>query len=165
MFCVQPFFGPLLFDNTDSDARDHCANERSMVTQLPHSVCPFLFTLLELMYREYARACLTGDSIPLISSSISIHVYCLCGYHHLFPSQNQTYQPGATYGTASRRSFLGPWSRMFSCWVWELYQDCDKILKKDGPSANGVENSSSKAYSSSVSSSIMRGYTRRPGFN
>ncbi|MCJ1362595.1 hypothetical protein MMC16_001700 [Acarospora aff. strigata] len=25
----RPLFGPLLFDNTDSDARDHCANERS----------------------------------------------------------------------------------------------------------------------------------------
>jgi hypothetical protein len=29
IFCVSPLFGPLLFDNTDSDARDHCANERS----------------------------------------------------------------------------------------------------------------------------------------
>ena len=31
---MPPFFGPLLFDNTDSDARDHCANERS---SLPRS--------------------------------------------------------------------------------------------------------------------------------
>ena len=34
IFCVQPFFGPLLFDNTISDARDHCANERSRSTSL-----------------------------------------------------------------------------------------------------------------------------------
>lgn len=34
VFCVQPFFAPLLFDNSDSDARDHCANERSMVPQI-----------------------------------------------------------------------------------------------------------------------------------
>merc|ERR1711964_699109 len=32
IFCVPPFFGPLLFDNTDSDARDHCANERTFVS-------------------------------------------------------------------------------------------------------------------------------------
>jgi hypothetical protein len=30
IFCIPPFFGPLLFDNTDSDSRDHCANERSL---------------------------------------------------------------------------------------------------------------------------------------
>ncbi|KAE8442329.1 hypothetical protein EG329_003462 [Mollisiaceae sp. DMI_Dod_QoI] len=29
VFCLPPFFGPLLFANKDSDARDHCANERS----------------------------------------------------------------------------------------------------------------------------------------
>lgn len=29
IFCASPFLGPLLFDNTDSDSRDHCANERS----------------------------------------------------------------------------------------------------------------------------------------
>jgi hypothetical protein len=30
VFCTLPLFGPLLFDNVDSDARDHCANERSI---------------------------------------------------------------------------------------------------------------------------------------
>lgn len=29
---ARPLFGPLLFDNNDSDARDHCANERSMTS-------------------------------------------------------------------------------------------------------------------------------------
>jgi hypothetical protein len=28
-FVERPWFGPLLFDNNTSDARDHCANERS----------------------------------------------------------------------------------------------------------------------------------------
>lgn len=28
-FGARPFLGPLLFDNNDSDARDHCAAERS----------------------------------------------------------------------------------------------------------------------------------------
>jgi hypothetical protein len=45
---------------------------------------------------------------------------------------------------------------MFSCWVWELYQDCSEIFKKDGSGANGVENSSSKSHSSSIPSPIMR---------
>lgn len=40
IFFASPFFGPLLFDNTDSDCRDHCANERSALHQLS------LFSLL-----------------------------------------------------------------------------------------------------------------------
>jgi len=28
-FWASPFLGPLLFQNESSDARDHCANERS----------------------------------------------------------------------------------------------------------------------------------------
>jgi hypothetical protein len=43
---------------------------------------------------------------------------------------------------------------MFSCWVWELYQGSDKILQKDGPSANRVEDPSSKAHS--IPSCIIR---------
>ncbi|KAH8593414.1 hypothetical protein B0O99DRAFT_627143 [Bisporella sp. PMI_857] len=38
VFCVPPFLGPLLFDNTDSDARDHCANERTFLSYLRLSV-------------------------------------------------------------------------------------------------------------------------------
>ncbi|KAG9248136.1 hypothetical protein BJ878DRAFT_83326 [Calycina marina] len=38
IFCASPFFGPLLFDNTDSDARDHCANERTFLSYLRLSI-------------------------------------------------------------------------------------------------------------------------------
>ncbi|KAG0652650.1 hypothetical protein D0Z07_0485 [Hyphodiscus hymeniophilus] len=38
VFCIPPFFGPLLFDNTDSDARDHCANERTFLSYLRLSI-------------------------------------------------------------------------------------------------------------------------------
>jgi hypothetical protein len=34
-FCLPPIFGPLLFDNEQSDCRDHCANERSKIS--PHN--------------------------------------------------------------------------------------------------------------------------------
>ncbi|KAK7748535.1 hypothetical protein SLS53_000555 [Cytospora paraplurivora] len=37
-FFVWPFFGPLLFDNTTSDARDNCANERTFLSYLRLSV-------------------------------------------------------------------------------------------------------------------------------
>jgi len=30
----RPLLGPFLFDNTDSDARDHCANERTFLSYL-----------------------------------------------------------------------------------------------------------------------------------
>ncbi|EEQ90971.1 hypothetical protein RJZ56_004945 [Blastomyces dermatitidis] len=34
IFLSKPFFGPLLFDNNASDARDHCANERTFLSWL-----------------------------------------------------------------------------------------------------------------------------------
>ncbi|KND92949.1 hypothetical protein TOPH_02200 [Tolypocladium ophioglossoides CBS 100239] len=33
-FCVWPLLGPLLFENETSDARDHCANERTFLSYL-----------------------------------------------------------------------------------------------------------------------------------
>jgi len=44
VFCVSPFLGPLLFDNADSDARDHCANERSKLGPQPNRICILLIT-------------------------------------------------------------------------------------------------------------------------
>ena len=38
IFCFPPLLGALLFDNTDSDARDHCANERTFLSYLRLSV-------------------------------------------------------------------------------------------------------------------------------
>ncbi|EPE24375.1 hypothetical protein GLAREA_08227 [Glarea lozoyensis ATCC 20868] len=38
IFCLPPLLGALLFDNTDSDARDHCANERTFLSYLRLSV-------------------------------------------------------------------------------------------------------------------------------
>ncbi|KAI0874676.1 hypothetical protein GGS24DRAFT_458593 [Hypoxylon argillaceum] len=37
-FTARPLFGPLLFDNETSDARDHCANERTFLASLRLSV-------------------------------------------------------------------------------------------------------------------------------
>ncbi|KUJ06493.1 uncharacterized protein LY89DRAFT_692470 [Mollisia scopiformis] len=34
VFCLPPLLGPLLFVNKDSDARDHCANERTFLSYL-----------------------------------------------------------------------------------------------------------------------------------
>ncbi|KAL1583414.1 hypothetical protein WHR41_07568 [Cladosporium halotolerans] len=34
VFTERPLFGPLLFDNNDSDARDHCAAERTFLSWL-----------------------------------------------------------------------------------------------------------------------------------
>ncbi|KAH8679003.1 hypothetical protein BGZ60DRAFT_468342 [Tricladium varicosporioides] len=38
VFCLPPLTGPLLFPNTDSDARDHCANERTFLSYLRLSI-------------------------------------------------------------------------------------------------------------------------------
>ncbi|RDA88660.1 hypothetical protein CP532_4113 [Ophiocordyceps camponoti-leonardi (nom. inval.)] len=42
-FTTWPILGPLLFDNESSDARDHCANERSFVSPFPFSFSFSLF--------------------------------------------------------------------------------------------------------------------------
>ncbi|KIN00309.1 hypothetical protein OIDMADRAFT_19468 [Oidiodendron maius Zn] len=38
VFCTPPLLGPLLFENVDSDARDHCANERTFLSYLRLSI-------------------------------------------------------------------------------------------------------------------------------
>ncbi|OAP64906.1 hypothetical protein AYL99_00878 [Fonsecaea erecta] len=38
MFLLQPLYAPLLFSNVSSDARDHCANERTFLSWLRLSV-------------------------------------------------------------------------------------------------------------------------------
>ncbi|EMF09622.1 uncharacterized protein SEPMUDRAFT_151576 [Sphaerulina musiva SO2202] len=38
VFCAQPLLAPLLFDNNDSDARDHCAAERTFLSWLRLSI-------------------------------------------------------------------------------------------------------------------------------
>lgn len=38
VFLAQPLFGPLLFTNNASDARDHCANERTFLSWLKLSI-------------------------------------------------------------------------------------------------------------------------------
>lgn len=37
-FCIWPLFSPLLFENQTSDARDHCANERTFLSYLRLSI-------------------------------------------------------------------------------------------------------------------------------
>lgn len=38
VFAERPLFGPLLFENEQSDARDHCANERTFLSWLRLSI-------------------------------------------------------------------------------------------------------------------------------
>ncbi|KAJ5431541.1 hypothetical protein N7445_009273, partial [Penicillium cf. griseofulvum] len=38
IFLSRPYFGALLFENTSSDARDHCANERTFLSWLRLSI-------------------------------------------------------------------------------------------------------------------------------
>ncbi|KAK1831398.1 hypothetical protein QBC39DRAFT_259064 [Podospora conica] len=37
-FCLPPLLGPLIFDNENSDCRDHCANERTFLSYLRLSI-------------------------------------------------------------------------------------------------------------------------------
>jgi len=71
IFCVAPFFGPLLFDNTDSDARDHCANERSKFTP-PCPTAPLILTLQGLTNTSLAFLSYLRLSVYMAIVSIAI---------------------------------------------------------------------------------------------
>lgn len=45
VFTQTPWVGPLLFDNESSDARDHCANERTFLSYLRLSIYMFIVSL------------------------------------------------------------------------------------------------------------------------
>jgi hypothetical protein len=73
-FFHWPIFGPLLVENESSDARDHCANERSTNTH-SHFIT--------------GNDCLTYTccSISIISSSVGLYGHCLGSHHAVFPSK------------------------------------------------------------------------------
>lgn len=109
-FCAPPFLGPLLFDNTDSDARDHCANERSMIYETHNE---FRSTDALLMYY----------SIPLISSTLNLYDYRQCSNSYVFPPEIPTHTIRAADGETSRYHILAPEPGVFGDWVRELYED------------------------------------------
>jgi hypothetical protein len=107
VFCVPPLFGPLLFDNTDSDARDHCANERS--TSL------LLLTPSKQLLTPYPR------SVPLLPPPQHLHDHRQHRDRNLFPFKIPTLPAGTANGSSPRRSILAVKPCLSRAGIWELY--------------------------------------------
>jgi hypothetical protein len=117
IFCIPPFLGTLLFDNTDSDARDHCANERStspyQFPSLRHNLLPF-----PLQAKTHPH-----DSIPLLSAPLNLHVRSSHRNRRLLPPEIRTHTPRAPNGQTARDNILVFVAVLSGAGVRELCQD------------------------------------------
>lgn len=102
VFLATPFFGPLLFENTDSDCRDHCANERSMLWWCPL----YLSTLWSFC------------SLFVLSPALYIYGYCVNSHYGLIPSQESAKCAWTADGLATRPYLLGSVLGLPRSWFW-----------------------------------------------
>ena len=68
IFCSPPIFGALLFENTTSDARDHCANERTFLSWLRLSMYLAVVSvaiIISFHFREKPSGLEQRMSLPL----------------------------------------------------------------------------------------------------
>jgi len=107
VFAQRPFLGPLLFDNTDSDARDHCAAERSMPSRL----------------RTSSSHVANMTSLPLLAPPSNLHGHRLRRDPHLLPSQTHRVPPRKAHRSPLRPSLLATSDRMSGQWTDELHQN------------------------------------------
>jgi hypothetical protein len=112
IFCTPPLFGPLLFENVDSDARDHCANERS---RSPPDVLR-------------GNLCLPrASSLSLVPSSQRIYGHCEHCYSHILPPEIGANKARIANGSTPRHNILVFELVLSRDGIWELYQDCTKV--------------------------------------
>ena len=102
IFTERPWFGHLLFDNSDSDARDHCAAERSTH---PHLMSPS------------GKLLLTTASFPLLAPISNIHGHRFRSNYDLIPPKARTYAYRIKSRTTFRPSLLGPGFRVPDCGI------------------------------------------------
>jgi hypothetical protein len=117
IFCIPPFLGPLLFDNTDSDARDHCANERST------SPYPSPSPLHYLPRSPLQATTHLNHSIPLLSPPLNLHVRSSHRNRRLLPPEIRTHNPRAPNGQTARHNILVFVVVLSGAGVRELCQD------------------------------------------
>jgi hypothetical protein len=127
VFCTPPFFAPLLFDNTDSDCRDHCANERSesIVRPVPLPTGPACTSAPIPPFTKYEPQANTHllSSIPILSPPLDIHDGCLPRHRPLLPSQIATLRTRTPHGATAWHHLLDSVARLLGFGVRELYED------------------------------------------
>ena len=115
IFCTPPLFGPLLFKNVDSDARDHCANERSMILppllpQLPHTP------------NQLNNQLTTQTRLSIMAPPLNVPLHRQHCNRDILPLQACTQRARKEALPSPRDMLLGSESYMFVCGFGELYQ-------------------------------------------
>ncbi|KAL1862584.1 hypothetical protein VTK73DRAFT_6747 [Phialemonium thermophilum] len=80
-FCAWPIIAPLLFENETSDARDHCANERTFLSYLRLSVYMAIVSVaivLSFHLKQKATDIELRMAKPLGAVFWALSVACLC---------------------------------------------------------------------------------------
>lgn len=80
-FWLWPIFGPLLFENESSDARDHCANERTFLSYLRLSVYMAVVSVAIVLSFHLKRKATDTElrmAKPLGVIFWALSVACLC---------------------------------------------------------------------------------------
>lgn len=150
VFIQRPLLGPLLFDNTDSDARDHCANERSTFPPVNTNSFPHLLHLFSppqyslpvpLPTPTPSNPRLTSSqSLPLLAPPEHLHGHSQHSNRNLLPPKIPTNSTRTPFRPPLRHSLLVLGSRLLGFRHSELHQDCHEILEARGHCAIGLEN-------------------------
>lgn len=132
--------GPLLFKNESSDARDHCANERSespSCSSLHHSPSYGVFVILRGSYAEDGmrnlsslvriwgleeECVLTTRSFPLVPPTVGLHGHRLQRHYPLLPPQDEAQRAGAEDCAPAGHHLLGAVAVLPGSRGWELHQ-------------------------------------------
>lgn len=115
VFAERPLLGPLLFDNNDSDARDHCAAERST-------------KILSKCYDVPQTDNL--HSIPLMASSSDLHGNRLRRNSNFLSSKEPSLDTREADRSTIRPRLLAPSHRVSGRRSKQLHQDREPLLTK-----------------------------------
>lgn len=132
VFAERPLLGSLLFDNNDSDARDHCAAERSsyhpgIPTTAPRSIrCTYEFS---------AKTNVLYNSIPLLAPPRNLHGHRLRRNPHLLPPESRSLGAREANRAALRPRLLAAVDGVSGCGAEQLHQDCVEVFETTGVGA------------------------------
>lgn len=119
VFIERPLLGSLLFDNTDSDARDHCAAERSMSPPLSSPA------MLD-------QPVTVPSSFPLLAPVGHLHGHRGGGHPHLLPPETPAVLVGEKGGPAVWLDLLAAGHRLPGVRSVQLHQDRHSLFETTG---------------------------------
>ena len=122
----------MLFDNNDSDARDHCAAERSMCRR---NIPSHLISNKKRTKSNQATPTLTARSFPLMAPPRDLHVHRRRRHPHFLPPQSRSLAAGEAHRAAVRSGVLVSGHCVSRGGIEQLHQDCLEVFEEAGAGA------------------------------